>query len=165
VRLAALGQTPQPLEATIQKPKVRWVRVGLSTQGGPIAMRSPGTMTITDASQPGRRLAVKAGEQVTFYAGANTAINAKGQTFSGPITVRTDAGDYGSWQTPRISVSAGPTRVSTNGESPRYARPYRGHFEIAPLTYTFERAKHQGNLRAQRNDVEDRQWPPRQRRF
>jgi SpoIID/LytB domain protein len=147
IRLAARTATPRPVEATVQKPRVRWVRVGLKTEGAPIALLSSGAMTISDANQTGRKLAVKPNEQVTFFTGPSTSIAAKGRTFSGPITIRTDAGNYGAWQVPRISTSGSPTHVSTNGESPRYSRAYRGHFEVAPLTYTFERATHKGNLR------------------
>jgi SpoIID/LytB domain protein len=131
----------------VKKPTVRWVRVGLSTKGAPISLWSQSAMTIRDANQPERKLAVKPNEQVTFSFGTNTSISAAGRSFTGPITIRTDAGDFGAWQVPRVITSGSPTRISTNGESPRYQRPYRGHFEIAPLTYTFEPATHKGKLR------------------
>jgi SpoIID/LytB domain protein len=141
---------PLPVSATVEPAKketVRWIRVGLSTQGAPIVLLSQGAITVTDASQIGRKLTAAPGEQVTFIWGQSTSISANGQTYSGPITIRTDAGDFGAWQTPRISVMGGLTRVSTNGESARYARAYRGNFEIAPLTYSFEPATHKGKLR------------------
>jgi SpoIID/LytB domain protein len=135
------------VEAATEKPTVRWVRVGLSTKGAPIILWSESAMTIRDAAQPARELAVKAGEQVTFFAGSSTTVAARGHTFAGTITIRTDAGDFGAWQVPRIATFGSPTRVSTNGESPRYQRAYRGHFEIAPLTSSFEPATHKGKLR------------------
>ncbi len=133
----------QPVIATT----TRFIRVGLVTAGRPIQLQSGGAMTISDASQPSRRLAVKAGEIATFTIGANTRIAARGTEYSGPITIRTNGGSFGAWQTPRIWTNGNSTRVSTDGNSPRYQKPYRGHFEIAPKTYSFEPAKHLGNLR------------------
>lgn len=132
-----------PVRAT----PTRLMRVGLSTEGQPIQLLARGAMTITDAAQPTRRLAVKAGETATFSFGQNTRVAARGAEYSGPITIRTDAGSFGAWQTPRIWTNGNSTRVSTNGKSPRFQRPYRGHFEVAPKTFSFEPAKHKGNLR------------------
>ena len=106
-----------------------------------------GAMTITDAAQPTRRLALKAGETATFTFGPNKRVDARGREYSGPITIRTDAGDFAAWQTPRIWTAGNSTRVSSNGKSPRYQRAYRGHFEVAPQTFSFEPAKHTSRLR------------------
>ena len=133
----------QPVRAT----PTRFIRVGLVTEGSPIQLQSGGAMTISDASQPSRRLAVKAGEIATFTFGQNVRIKARGAEYSGPITIATDAGSFGAWQTPRIWTNGNSTRVSTDGNSPRYQKPYRGHFEIAPKTFSFEPARHLGNLR------------------
>lgn len=136
----------EPVAATAET-KVRWIRAGLSTKGSSIVLWSRGSMTVTDGGQAGRKLAVKAGESVTFYAGGNTSVKAKNRTFTGTITVRTDAGDFKAWRMPRVTTGGSPTHVSSNGASPRYQRAYRGHFEIAPLGHTFERATHLGKLR------------------
>ena len=133
----------QPVRAT----PTRFIRVGLVTEGSRIQLQSSGAMTISDAGQPTRRLAVKAGEIATFTFGINTRIAARGAEYSGPITVVTDAGSFLSWQTPRIWTNGNATRVSTDGNSPRYQKQYRGHFEIAPKTFSFEPAKHLGGLR------------------
>lgn len=133
----------QPVRAT----PTRYIRVGLVTDGSAIQLLASGSMTVTDASQPSRRLAVKAGEIATFFYGANTRIAARGAVYTGPITIRTDAGNFGAWQTPRIWTNGNSTRISSNGQSPRYQRAYRGHFEIAPKSFSFEPAKHKGSLR------------------
>jgi stage II sporulation protein D len=46
-----------------------------------------------------------------------------------------------------VSVTGGLTRVSSNGSSPRYQRAYRGGFEVALKTHSFEPSTHQGPLR------------------
>ncbi len=125
----------------------RTIRAGLSTQGSSIQLMAQGAMTITDSSQPSRRLAVKAGEIATFTYGVTTSIPARGGTLSGPITIRTDGGTYPGWRVVRVWANGNRTRVSSDGKSPRWARPYRGHFEIAPQTYSFEPAKHKSPLR------------------
>jgi peptidoglycan hydrolase-like amidase len=140
---AQAATTPQPVRAA----PIRYVRVGLSTKGAPIQLMAKGAMTISDVSQPDRRLPVKAGEIATFTFGANARIAASGREYSGPITIRTDGGTYPAWQMPRVWTSGNFTRVSTDGETPRWQRAYRGHFEIAPLTYSFEPATHKGALR------------------
>lgn len=125
----------------------RIIRAGLSTQGSSIQLLAQGAMTITDSAQPGRRLAVKVGEIATFSYGATTSIPARGTTYSGPITIRTDGGTFPGWRVARVWANGNRTRVSSNGQSPRWQRPYRGHFEIAPQTYSFEPAKHKSPLR------------------
>lgn len=125
----------------------RTIRAGLTTYGSSIQLMAQGAMTITDSAQPGRRLAVKAGEIATFSYGANTSVPARGTTYSGPITIRTDGGIFPGWRVARVWANGNHTRVSSNGQSPRWQRPYRGHFEIAPQTYSFEPAKHKSPLR------------------
>src|SRR5690606_2830551 len=75
------AQLPAPARAA----SGRMIRAGLSTHGAPIQLMAKGEMTITDAAQPGRRLAVKAGEIATFTYGANAQVAARGVTYSGPI--------------------------------------------------------------------------------
>lgn len=125
----------------------RLVRVGLVTQGSPIQLQAAGTMMITDAAQPSRRLPVVAGGVAIFTYGQNTSFTANGVALSGPITIRTPGGSYPGWRVPRVQTTGNATRVSTDGKSPRWQRPYRGHFEIARQTYSFEPAKHRGPLR------------------
>lgn len=125
----------------------RTIRAGLTTYGSSIQLMAQGAMTITDSAQPGRRLAVKAGETATFIYGSNRSVAARGATYSGPITIRTDGGTFPGWRVARVWANGNRTRVSSNGQSPRWQRPYRGHFEIAPQTYSFEPAKHKSPLR------------------
>ena len=137
VRLVALN-TPAPS---------RSIRVGLSTRGGSIALVSASSLVITDGAQAGRRLVAQPGEIVTFSLGAPTTIAARGQNWSGPISVRTSGGTFGAWRVANVYVAGGPTRVSSNGQNPRYARAYRGSFEIAPQGFSFEPATHRSPLR------------------
>jgi peptidoglycan hydrolase-like amidase len=136
----------QPVAQTTAR-RQRLIRVGLSTQGGAISLMAPARVSVTDGEQPGRRLVASAGEIITFYFGPVSTLNAHGKTFSGPIFIRTSGGSYGAWRVCKVYVAGGPTRVSTNGESPRWSRPYRGAFEIAPQTFSFEREKHKSALR------------------
>ncbi|MBV9866014.1 MAG: SpoIID/LytB domain-containing protein [Abitibacteriaceae bacterium] len=122
-------------------------RVGLTTRGGPIVLWSNGAMMVTDALQPGRRLAVRPADAVTFTFNPNMHIAGKGQNGSGPIQIHTSSGTYGGWQLALVVVSGAPTHVATNGDNPRYQRAYRGSFEIAPQTYSFEPALHKSPLR------------------
>jgi len=125
----------------------RYIRVGLSTQGKSIVLLPDAAMTITDGAQAGRRLAVKAGETVTFTYGVNTSVSARGQNWSGPISIATDKAKYPAWQVAQVTASGGLTRISTNGSSARYQRAYRGSFEVAVKTHSFEPATHLGPLR------------------
>ncbi|HEX8236457.1 MAG TPA: SpoIID/LytB domain-containing protein [Abditibacteriaceae bacterium] len=128
------------------KPTSRIIRAGLSTRGAPVVLWSSTVMSITDGEQPGRRLLVNAGDNVTFTLGA-ASVTAGAKKWSGPISIRTGSGTYGGWRLAKVYVAGGPTHVSTNGETPRYQRAYRGSFEIAPQTFSFEPATHKSNLR------------------
>ncbi|HEX8834594.1 MAG TPA: SpoIID/LytB domain-containing protein, partial [Abditibacteriaceae bacterium] len=141
------GEAIQAAFASLPASRERNIRVGLSTKGAPIVLLSRGTMFISDGGQGGRRMTIRAGDAVTFTLGANRTLQTRGQNFSGPIDVRVNDTTYGAWKMPRIWVAGGPTQVSSNGESPRYQRPYRGSFEIAPQTFSFEPATHRSNLR------------------
>ncbi len=143
----AAAQVPQPTPKPVRATQVRYVRVGLSTKGAPIQLMATGAMTISDVSQPNRRLPVKAGEIATFTFGANARVVAPGREYSGPITIATAGGSFPAWQMPRVWTSGDTTRVSSDGQTPRWQRAYRGHFEIAPLSYSFEPATHKGALR------------------
>ena len=126
----------------------RMIHVGLSTGGAPIVLLPTRQLIITDAVQKGRRLVVRADETVTFTLGANETLQARGQTFSGPIRVVTSSGAYLGWRVPNIWASGGgPTAVSSDGGNPRGRRSYRGNFEIAPQEFSFEPATHRSALR------------------
>lgn len=129
------------------KPTSRVIRAGLSTKGAPVVLWSRTVMSITDGEQPGRRLLVDAAENVTFSLGPVTTATAGTQKWSGPISIRTGSGTYAGWRLAKVYVAGGPTHVSTNGEAARYQRAYRGSFEIAPQTFSFEPATHKSNLR------------------
>jgi peptidoglycan hydrolase-like amidase len=144
---AAVAQTPLSVPKPVRATPIRYVRAGLSTKGAPIQLMAKGAMTISDVAQPNRRLSVKPGEIATFTFGANARVAAGGREYSGPITIRTDGGNYPAWQMPRVWTSGNATRVSSDGKTPRWQRAYRGHFEIAPLAYSFEPATHKGALR------------------
>lgn len=144
---AALAAYRAPHRTAPPVPKSPIIRVGLSTHGGPIMLWARGGMTITDAFQPKRRLAVRPAEAVTFTYGAPGGVMGRGQLWSGPLQIRTSSGAYPGWQVARIVVNGGPTHVSTNGASPSHQRAYYGTFEVAPQTYSFEPALHLGPLR------------------
>lgn len=147
-RLAKTAASSAPLArlVALDATTSRTIRVGLSTQGGAIAMQSASALTITDGAQAGRRLVASAGEIVTFSLGAPTSVASRGQNFSGPISIRTSGGTFGAWRVANVYAAGGPTRVSSNGD-PRYSRAYRGSFEIVPQGFTFEPATHRSPLR------------------
>ena len=130
------------------KRKPRLIRVGLSTNGGHLALWSRFSMTITDAAQPGRRLCVSPQDNVKFSLGARTRINANGKTYDGAISIRTKSGNYAAWQTPRVYPAGGETHFASDGGSAKYRRAYRGTFEIAPQTFSFDPGAHKSPLRA-----------------
>jgi peptidoglycan hydrolase-like amidase len=146
----AAADSPAALELAAYvppKPASRIIRAGLSTKGAPVVLWSRTVMSISDGEQPGRRLLVNAGDNVTFTLGLATSVTSGTQKWSGPISIRTGSGTYAGWRLAKIYVAGGPTHVSTNSEAARYQRAYRGNFEIAPQTFSFEPATHKSNLR------------------
>jgi SpoIID/LytB domain protein len=133
--------------ASLKTQSSRLIRVGLTTKGGPIALQSQSSSFVSDGDQPGRRLTIPAGQQATFTLGVEKTLAARGVTYKGPIAIVVGKTSYGAWRRPVINIAGGPTRVSSDGGSPRWGRPYRGSFEIAPQTYSFEPAKHKSALR------------------
>lgn len=123
------------------------IRVGLRTQGGPIALYSRSPLVLTDARQPGRKMTVRAGEIVSFVLGQSTSVVGGSQKWSGPISVRIGRQEQRAWQIVRVRPSGTPTHVTSNNQTPRYQRAYRGSFEIAPQSYTFDAANHKSPLR------------------
>lgn len=123
------------------------IRIGLRTQGGPIALYCRFPVVLTDAKQPGRKMTARAGDIVSFSLGQSTSIPAGAKKWTGPVTVRIGNSESPAWQVVRARPNGSPTAVSSNGQTPRYQRAYRGSFEIAPQTYTFDAANHKSNLR------------------
>jgi hypothetical protein len=142
-RLVALTTT-----ATAQpNNKKRMIRVGLSTTGGPIVMLSSAQIVVTDGGQVGRRLVVPAGQTVSFSLGAPQTMQARGETWDGPVLVRTASGSYAGWRVVKVQVAKGETSIATDSADPRGRRAYRGDFEIVPQTFSFEPAMHRSPLR------------------
>ena len=141
---AVAQPTKKPLKPAATS---RFIRVGLAAKGAPIALWSQYAMTITDTLQPGRRLTIKPRDTVTFSAGAYTQVTVPGARWQGPLKIRTAAGVSTAWQAARVWGVGAPTHIATNGANPRWERAYRGGFEIAPQTFSFEPAKHRGALR------------------
>ena len=123
------------------------IRVGLTTMGGAIALQSQTAAYVSDADQPGRRLTIPSGQVAIFKESAAKSLFARGVTFKGTIEISVGSRAFGAWQRPIVNVGGGPTRVSTDGASPRWGRPYRGSFEIAPQSFSFESARHKSSLR------------------
>jgi peptidoglycan hydrolase-like amidase len=146
VRLAALLARPTPTPAPAPQ-KGHIIRVGLSTRGGPIMLWSQSPLVITDGYQTGRRLTARANENVTFTYGGAPSVTIGPHVWSGPIQIRIGGGISSAWRMPRIEAFGGPTRISTNGQNPRWQRAYRGSFEVAEQTFSFEPAAHQSRLR------------------
>ena len=128
------------------RPQGRILRIGLTTLGGPIVMVADESMTITDSAQNGRRIVIPAGTNVLFNLGAPATVQAHGTTFSGNISVQTGDLSYAGWQVPQVQ-SSGIARIATDGADPRGRRGYRGNFEIAPQSYSFEPSMHKSPLR------------------
>jgi peptidoglycan hydrolase-like amidase len=143
----ANGPAIEAAFASLKASKSRNIRVGLVTKGGPIALLSTGTMLISDGEQVGRRMTVPPGQTATVTFGLLQKLNARGVLYEGPIEIRTAAGRFAAWRLPRLWVSGGVTRISSDGGNPRWARGYRGSFELAPQDYSFEPAKHKSPLR------------------
>ncbi|MBW3637502.1 MAG: SpoIID/LytB domain-containing protein [Armatimonadetes bacterium] len=108
------------------------IRVGLSTAGGAIAVYAPDGATLFDLEQPGLTLSLPAGARFGFAFGAERTSKRGAKTFRGPISVSTAGGLSDGWKRVYIAVSGNPARVSTNNNSPRYGRPYRGDLEVFP---------------------------------
>ena len=114
-------------------PEKERVRVGLSTAGAALAIYAPDGLLLTDAAQPGRALRVAAGETTQFSLVPATQVTIAGRAFGGTLGLSVAGRTSRGWQTIRVAVlGAGPARVTSNGQSARWGRPYRGGFEIFP---------------------------------
>ena len=124
---APLPALPAPI------PPGQTIRVGLSTQGGPISIYAPSGLSLSDAAQPGRALRLAPGETAQFSSVPATEVQIAGKKYRGPLGLSVAGRTSRGWQSIRVAVTGGQlARVTTNGKSARYGRPYRGGFEIFP---------------------------------
>lgn len=125
------GFESAPSQAAPLRVNGRPVRVGISTQGGPIAIFLPRGALLTDAEQGGRALRVGSATTLRFYVDTPSSVSWNGRTFSGPLVLDTPLGKSGGWRHVLIRVEEGEfARVTSNGKDPRWGRPYRGHLEV-----------------------------------
>ncbi|PQV65295.1 SpoIID/LytB domain protein [Abditibacterium utsteinense] len=133
VVIAVSTSEPIPIpKLPLRFPGQKIVRVGLSTKGGAIAVYLPGGATLFDLNQPGLTLSPSRGAQLQFLFGAPRSFKRGAKVFRGPISVATPSGNFAGWQRIYIAVAGEPARVSSNNQSARYARPYRGDLEVFP---------------------------------
>ncbi|HEX8463234.1 MAG TPA: SpoIID/LytB domain-containing protein [Abditibacterium sp.] len=128
---------PTPISTPIPTLQPRFsgqkvVRVGLSTAGGAVAVWVPGGATLFDLNQPGLTLSIAPGERFSFAFGPIRQSKRGAKTFRGPISISRPGGLSDGWNRVYIAVDGDPARVSTNNNSPRYGRPYRGDLEVFP---------------------------------
>lgn len=129
--------TPTPVSRSVVAsptpvPRPRFIKVGLSTAGAPIEFYALGALGLSDPLQAGRKLQIPSGSRVQFIYGPRESVKEGSRTWSGSISVQTSGGVSQGWQAVKIYAASGPTSVSTNGQNPRWGRPYRGHFEVWP---------------------------------
>ena len=127
---------PKPAAAPALPPPIpqrERVRVGLSTAGAPISIYAPKGLLLTDAAQPGRALRVGAGETAQFSLVPAAAVAIAGRSYRGTLGLRVAGRTSRGWQRVAVAVlGKEPARVTSNGKSARWGRPYRGGFEIFP---------------------------------
>jgi len=137
-----------PAQPTLPQPAQKLIRVGLTSRGGPVALWCKAPLVITDPAQPGRSLAVKAEDKVTFAFGAVAQVAVPGavpgkanQFWSGPLQIRTSSGTSAAWQSALVSRDSATRdsatdeefiRLTSDGANPRWGRPYRGALEVTP---------------------------------
>ncbi|MEO6906572.1 MAG: SpoIID/LytB domain-containing protein [Abditibacteriaceae bacterium] len=126
------------------------VRVGISTEKDTLQLWSNSKLLITDSTQPYRKMLIAPRSKVEFTKDVTPQqMKAYGTVLTGVVTISVDGKKFPAWQV----VAVRPLdwhefiRVSSNGESAQWARPYRGTFEITPQTYSFDPARHQNSLR------------------
>jgi len=126
------------------------VRVGISTGKATLQLWSESKLLITDSQQPTRKMVIAPRRKVLFTKDATPQqITARGTVLRGQVSITVDNHRYAAWQVANVRPLNWREyiRVSSNGESAQWSRPYRGTFEITPQTYSFEPAKHQNPLR------------------
>ncbi len=109
------------------------IRVGLSTKGGPVQLWVPGGAVLRDLEQPGRVQSVAANSTLSFGFGPVKPQKVGSSTFQGPITINVGTTASTGWAKIAIQpLGDGWGRATSNGNSARYGRPYRGSFEVFP---------------------------------
>ncbi|RYG68360.1 SpoIID/LytB domain-containing protein, partial [bacterium] len=124
-----------PTPVPVLKPRfpgLKVIRVGLSTAGDEVAVYTPDGGTIFDLDQPGLTLSLESGARFQFSKSVVRTTKRGTKIFRGPISIGLGGTNFDGWQRPYIAVAGDSARVTTNGKSPRYGRPYRGDLEIFP---------------------------------
>ena len=130
---AAARQAPRVLPAPAPIPDAQRVRVGLSTGKNTLAIWSAGGLVLRDLRQPARALRSAPGEIVKFDLGAPVNAKSGALNFRGAITLDINGRKSSAWQYVSIAVLGEENaRVTSNGKSARWGRPYRGGFEVFP---------------------------------
>ena len=134
--IAAVARQTSPPSALPAPPPIptgEIVRVGLSTERGALAIWSANGLILRDLRQPARAVRAAPGEIVTFNQGAPVNARSGAMVFRGTIALDINGRKSGAWQYVSVAVPGDePARVTSNGKSARYGRPYRGGFEIFP---------------------------------
>lgn len=129
-------QTPLASSALPAPPPIpanQLVRVGLSTDKSALAIWSANGLILRDLRQPARALRSNPGEIVKFSQGAPANAQSGVMTFRGTISLDIGGRKSGAWQYVSVAVPGDePARVTSDGKSARYGRPYRGGFEVFP---------------------------------
>jgi stage II sporulation protein D len=126
------------------------VRVGLTTGKSTLQIWSNSKLLITDSTQPSRKMVIAPRSNIQFTKdSAPQNVKAHGTVLSGQVTISVNNHRYPAWQ---VAVARPLNwhefiRVSSNGESAQWSRPYRGTLEITPQTYSFEPSRHLNPLR------------------
>ena len=115
---------PKPTIAPAPEWKTRFlgqktIRVGLSTAGEEIRVYFPDGATIFDDKK-----------FVSTVEAGDTAILAISSQKT--VAMQTARGPKSGLKRVYFAVAGAPARVTTNGKSPRYGRPYRGDLEVFP---------------------------------
>lgn len=119
---------PTPLPSVLSKDIVR---VGLSTKGGPLQVWLPEGAVLRDLDQPQHVQTVPANSALLFGASAARSEKIGGQTFKGPVSVQTAGRTSYGWSKIAVQPMGGTfARATSNGNSARWGRPYRGSFEV-----------------------------------
>ena len=130
---AVARQTPRALPAPPPIPDAERVRVGLSTGKNTLAIWSADGLILRDLRQPARALRSGPGEIVKFSLGAPVNTRSGAMFFRGTISLDINGRKSTAWQYIAVAVPGeGNARVTSNGNSARWGRPYRGGFEIFP---------------------------------
>ena len=132
--IAAVAQkNPTALPAPPPIPASQLVRVGLSTEQGTLSIWSAGGLILRDLRQPARALRSGPNEIVKFNRGAPVNVRSGAMVFRGTISLDINGRKSTAWQYISVAVPGDENaRVTSNGKSARWGRPYRGGFEIFP---------------------------------